>query len=209
MREITIIISSIIFLVGILSYPHSLPVKFKEHEKSQIDYDVPSLKQDCENYCWAACILMIRNYYYQESRYDQYDIASMVRPKLAEKTINCENPIALDEYKNALEYWGFEIYPPGCFLPEAWYDLLKEKGPLIVSLFLAKIITPREIKILEHAVVLKGMSDRSSNPTMYIIDPGTGEEAFVPYSLFEKRFEKIGEEVPHQFIIVSYFSGNY
>jgi ABC-type bacteriocin/lantibiotic exporter with double-glycine peptidase domain len=195
--KIMMIIFSTIFFAGILSYPHSLFVKFKIQEKDLIDYDVPPLKQDCDDYCWAACILMIRNYYYQESRYRQFDIASMVRPKLPKEVLNCKRGVYKDEYENALEYWGFKIYPPGCFMPEAWYDLLEEKGPLLVALFIDQES--------QHVVVLKGMSDKSSNPTMYVIDPWTGQEIFVPYDLFEKTFEKIGEVDPNDFTIVAYF----
>ena len=171
----------------------TLSFTFEELQKEFediIDYDVPLIEQETDKCCWAASILMVLNYNTQESRYSQEEIAGKVGLTLKD--------VAVKEFQKVIDYWEFYTYPTACFLPEAWYDLLKEKGPLIITVYLGGEYT--------HTVVLKGMSNRIGNPTMYINDPLEEYEVAILYSEFEKEYESAGWDNPDDFTLIAYYS---
>lgn len=159
--------------------------------EEEIEYEVPLKGQVTEDSCWAASLQMIILAY--EGEVSQEEIAQGAGYSLYQS-------YGWDAILKAIEYWGFCVYPQMCLTPDGWRQMLNEYGPLWVVRRTGPNIT--------HAVVLRGMSGESDNPSMYVNDPwpvGKGTKKNMSYNEFEKVYEAVEEENPGYKISILYY----
>jgi hypothetical protein len=156
-----------------------------------LDYRVPDLpmpiRQTSNMVCWAFVATMMASWRDRTSHTVSSYIGSLGAPWSSKLAAN--SGLTAAEAPQLLATMGLQIETTQAnFTAERWENMLRQWGPLWVTA--DKHQAPGIQGVHAHILVgIHGPSD--GNPTVDLIDPGSGREVQMPMSDFVARYEQL------------------